>query len=137
LLCRMEPNAQQFLHAIKHANQAAQMRAKLVAAVTNLFAIPLPPRREIIDREIKWLNGILQIAVRLRGAVKRDYRTRELEDIYGAEGSARFGKALERVLAGLDCLGAERSKARRVIKTIAFDSVPPNRLSVYRWLKTL
>ena len=75
--------------------------------------------------------------MRLRGAVKRDYRTRELEDIYGAEGTARFGKALERVLSGLDCLGVKRSKARRVIRTIAFDSVPPNRLSVYRYLKKL
>jgi Bifunctional DNA primase/polymerase, N-terminal len=135
LLCRMEPNEKQFLHAIKHANRAAQMRARLVEAVTNLFAGPLPAPRDITDREIKWLNGILLIAVRLRGAVKRDYRTRELEDIYGAEGTARFGKALERVLSGLDCLGVRRSKARKVIKTIAFDSVPPNRLSVYRYMK--
>jgi hypothetical protein len=137
LLCRMEPDAKQFIHAIKHANRAPQMRARLVKAVTDLFAVPLPPPRDISDKEIKWLNDILQIAVRLRGAVKRDYRTRELEDIYGAEGTARFGKALERVLAGLDCLGVKRSKARKVIRSIAFDSVPPNRLSVYRYLKSL
>jgi hypothetical protein len=137
LLCRMEPDQKQFLHAIKHANRATQMRARLVEAVTNLFAVPLPPPRDISDREINWLNDILQIAVRLRGAVKRDYRTRELEDIYGAEGTARFGKALERVLAGLDCLGVKRSRARKVIRAIAFDSVPPNRLSVYRYLKEL
>jgi hypothetical protein len=135
LLCRMEPNEGQFFHAIKHANRATQMRARLVEAVTNLFAAPLPPPCDISDREILWLNGHLQIAVRLRGAVKRDYRTRELEDIYGAEGTARFGKSLERVLAGLDCLGVKRSKARRVIKVIAFDSVPPNRLSIYRYMK--
>jgi hypothetical protein len=137
LLCRMEPNEKQFLHAIKHANRAVQMRARLVEAVTNLFTVPLPAPRDINDREIKWLNDILQIAVRLRGAVKRDYRTRELEDIYGAEGTARFGKALERVLSGLDCLGVKRSKARKVIRTIAFDSVPPNRLSAYRHLKSI
>jgi hypothetical protein len=113
------------------------MRARLVEAVTNLFAAPLPSPRDINEREITWLNDILQVAVRLRGAVKRDYRTRELEDIYGAEGAARFGKALERVLSGLDCLGVKRSKARKVIRTIAFDSVPPNRLSVYRYLKSL
>jgi hypothetical protein len=135
LLCRMEPNEGQFRHALKNANRAPQMRARLVEAVTNLFATPLPPPRDPNEREIIWLNGILQIAVRLRGAVKRDYRTRELEDIYGAEGTARFGKALERVLSGLDCLGVKRSKARRVIRTIAFDSAPPNRLSVYRYLK--
>src|SRR5258708_9337233 len=133
----MGPTKGQFRHAIKHANRAPQMRARLVDAVTNLFAAPLPAPRDISDREIKWLDDILQIAVRLRGAVKRDYRTRELEDTYGAEGTARFGKALERVLAGLDCLGVKRSKARRVVRTIAFDSVPPNRLSVYRHLKKI
>jgi hypothetical protein len=138
LLCRLEPDKKkQFLHAIKNANRAAQMRARLVEAVTNLFAIPLPAPRDISDREINWLNEILQVAVRLRGAVKRDYRTRELEDIYGAEGPARLGKALERVLAGLDCLGVKRSKARKVIRTIAFDSVPPNRLGAYRHLKKI
>jgi hypothetical protein len=135
LLCRMKPNEDQFLHAIKHANRAAQMRARLVTAVTDLFANPLPPPRDINDKEIKWLNKILKIAVRLRAPVKRDYRTRELEDSYGAEGTARFGKALERVLSGLDCLGVNRSRARKVVKTIAFDSVPPNRLSIYRYLK--
>ena len=137
LLCRLEPNEKQFLHAIKHANQATKMRARLVEAVTDLFAGSLPPPRDISDREINWLNDILQIAVRLRGAVKRDYRTRELEDIYGAEGTARFGKALERVLSGLDCLGVKRSKAHKVVRAIAFDSVPPNRLHVYGYLKEL
>jgi hypothetical protein len=137
LLCRMEPSQGQFRHALKNANRAPQMRARLVEAVTNLFATPLPPPRNLNEREINWLNEILQVAVRLRGAVKRDYRTRELEDIYGAEGTARFGKALERVLAGLDCLGVKRSKARKVIRTIAFDSVPPNRLSVYHYLTRL
>jgi hypothetical protein len=137
LLCRLEPNKGQFRHALKHASRAPQMRARLVEAVTHLFAAPLPPPRDISDREIDWLNDILQIAVRLRGAVKRDYRTRELEDIYGAEGAARFGKALERVLSGLDCLGVRRSQARKVVRAIAFDSVPPNRLSVYRYLKSL
>jgi hypothetical protein len=135
LLCRMEPHDEQFGHALEQASRAPQMRARLVEAVTNLFAAPLPSPRPISNREVKWLKRILKVAVRLRGAVKRDYRTRELEDIYGAEGTARFGKALERVLAGLDCLGVERSKARRVIRTVAFDSVPPNRLSIYRYLK--
>jgi hypothetical protein len=41
------------------------------------------------------------------------------------------------VLSGLDCLGIKRSRARKVIRIIAFDSVPPNRLSVYRYLKEL
>src|SRR5262249_44615854 len=90
LLCRMEPTKGQFRHALNHAGSAAQLRTRLVEAVTNLFAAPLPTPRDISDKEVSWLDEILQIAVRLRGAVKRDYRTRELEDIYGAEGAARF-----------------------------------------------
>jgi bifunctional DNA primase/polymerase-like protein len=135
LLCRMEPHDEQFGHALEHASGAAQMRARLLDTVTHLFAASLPPPRPISNREVKWLKRILKVAVRLRGAVRRDYRTRELEDIYGVEGTARFGKALERVLSGLDCLGVKRSKARKVVRTIAFDSVPPNRLSIYRYLK--
>ena len=53
LLCRLEPDKKQFLHAIKHANRATQMRARLVEAVTDLFAVPLPPPRDISDREIQ------------------------------------------------------------------------------------
>jgi hypothetical protein len=41
------------------------------------------------------------------------------------------------VLSGLDCLGVKRSQARKVVRTIAFDSVPPNRLRVYGYLKAL
>jgi hypothetical protein len=41
------------------------------------------------------------------------------------------------VLVGLDCLGVQRSKARKVIRTITYDSGPPNRLSAYRYLKSL
>jgi hypothetical protein len=137
LLCRMNPDRRQFPYAVRRVSHAIQMRTRLVEAVTNLLAaVPLSPRT-ISEREIKWLDDILQVAVRLRGAVKRDYRTRELEEVYGAEGTARLGKALERVLAGLDCLGVKRSRARRVIRAIAFDSVPPNRLLVFRFLKSL
>src|SRR5262249_54877555 len=76
LLCRMEPTRKQFRHALKHASRAPQLRAQLVAAVTDLFATPLPAPRLMSEREVNWLDGILQIAVRLRAAVKRDYRTR-------------------------------------------------------------
>jgi hypothetical protein len=62
--------------------------------------------------------------VRLRGAVERDRNSREVEAIYGAEGTARIGLALERVLAGLDTLNVERSIALSVIKAVAMDSVP-------------
>ena len=57
----------------------------------------------------------------------RDYRSREMEAIYGAEGTARIGLALERLLAGLETLGMDRKKALAVVEAVALDSVPPQR----------
>jgi hypothetical protein len=70
--------------------------------------------------------------VRLRGAVERDRRTRELEAVYGAEGTARLGLTLDQLLAGLDVLNVERETALQVIESVALDSVPPLRLAAYR-----
>ena len=119
LLCRMEPNEKQFLHAIKHANRATQMRARLVEAVTDLFAAPLLPPRDIGDREIRWLNDILQIVARLRGAVKLAHRTASWKRSTAPKAPPGSEKARKRVLAGLDCLGVKRSKARKLIRAIA------------------
>jgi hypothetical protein len=132
LYCRLEPDDDQFLHASKHIGaKTAQMRQQLTNAVASLFATQLRAPREIDDVERAELNEDLKLAVRLRAAVERDYRTRELDDLAGVEGTGRIGLTLERLLAGLDSLGVERSLAREVVRSITFDSVPPNRLRVY------
>ena len=56
-----------------------------------------------------------------------DGRSGSIEAIYGAEGTARLGLTLERLLAGLDTLGVKRTTARQVIRTVVMDSVPPLR----------
>ena len=43
---------------------------------------------------------------------------------------------LERLLAGLDTLGCERSHAMKVVERIAFDSVPPLRRRVFEYVRT-
>jgi hypothetical protein len=136
LFCRLEPNEKQFLHAAKHIGaKTAQMRKQLTEAVANLFATPLRVPQDTTEEEQNKLNEIVQLAVRLRGTVERDYRTRELDNVYGAEGPARLGLTLERLLAGLDSLGVDRAIALNVVETVAFDSVPPNRLRAYRHLQ--
>jgi CRP-like cAMP-binding protein len=75
------------------------------------------------------------LAVRFRGAVERDRHSRELEAVYGAEGTARIGLALERLLAGLDALGVERATALAVVETVAMDSMPPLRRRAYEHLR--
>jgi FaeA-like protein len=77
---------------------------------------------------------VTELVVRLRGAVERDRYRRDLDAIYGAEGPARFGLSLERLLAGLDVLGVERKIALDVVISVAIDSTPPLRRSVYRFL---
>ena len=63
--------------------------------------------------------------------------SREIEAVYGAEGTARIGLALERLLAGLDTLGIERGLALSVVKAVALDSVPPARRRAYEHLCAL
>jgi hypothetical protein len=72
--------------------------------------------------------------VRLRGPIERDRRTREVEAVYGAEGTARIGLALERLLAGMSVLGVKRSAALCAIRDVALDSVPPIRRKAYEYL---
>jgi hypothetical protein len=50
---------------------------------------------------------------------------------------ARIGLALERLLAGLDTLGVERITALTVVKSVALDSVSPNRRRAYEFLDSV
>jgi Bifunctional DNA primase/polymerase, N-terminal len=137
LLCRTEPTKDQFLRALQHAGKATKiMRAELAEAVAGLFvAAPREPR-ELSDSEARRIEDIVELAVRLRGAIVRDHHTKDIEAVLGAEGTGRFGLQLAQLLAGLDSLGVERGAAFKVIEKVAYDSVPPQRLAVFRFLKS-
>jgi hypothetical protein len=138
LLCRLEPNDRQLLHAAKHVGlNTAHMRAQMTAAVTALFAAPLQPPRITEPEEWDQIDKLVQLCRRLRGAVERDYRDKRLENLYGAEGPARLGLTLERLLSGLDSLGVDRTIALDVVQTVALDSVPPNRRRIYEHLVSI
>jgi hypothetical protein len=139
LLSRLKPVAgrKQFSQALKHAGGSiSQMRKELAGAVTRLFAKRRPEASRIDDEETLAIGKAIALAVRLRGAVARDYRSREIEAIYGAEGTARIGLALERLLAGLETLGMDRKKALAVVGDVALDSVPPLRRRAYDFIET-
>ena len=110
------------------------MRYELAEAVAQLFASKRPLARKINEHEINRIDHVISLVVRLRGAVERERNSREIEAVYGAEGPARIGLALERLLAGLDTLGVERSLAMDVIEAVAMDSVPPLRRRAYEHL---
>jgi hypothetical protein len=139
LLSRLVPAERgQFEQAMKHVGAGTtQMRKELAEAVARLFAGRRPEPRPISSGEIRFIDGVIRLAVRLRGAVERDRQRREIDAVYGAEGTSRIGLALERLLAGLDTLGVEREMALGIVKAVALDSVPPLRRRAYEHLQAL
>jgi len=136
LLTRMAPVKNQFAKSLQHRGPDTKtMRTELADAVARLFAGRLQTAREISEDEVERIERVIALVVRLRGAVERDRRTRELDAVYGAEGGARVGLALERLLAGLDVLGVERCLALDVVESVALDSVPPQRRAAYEYVR--
>jgi hypothetical protein len=134
LFSRLAPavGKKQFKQALKHDGAAVgQMRKELAEAVAQLFAGRKAEARRISDDEADRIGNAISLAVRLRGAVERDRRTRELDMILGAEGTARIGLCLARLLAGLDILGVPRETAMEVVLSVALDSVPPQRRAAF------
>jgi len=108
-----------------------EMRKELAEAVKKPFTNRRTKATAIKTEEAETIGKAIALAVLLRGAIARDYRSREIEAIYQAEGTARIGLALERLLAGLDTLGMDREQALAVVKEVALDSVPPLRRRAY------
>jgi hypothetical protein len=139
LLYRLPPSQHdQFEMAMLHTGERFKlMQDELAAAVAGLFAglgDPLPAPRGLTDEESLRLKRKVILACCLRAGVDRDRHTRELEAVYGAEGSGRLGLALERLLAGLDVIGIDRAIALKIVEKAALDSVPPIRRKVYEEL---
>jgi hypothetical protein len=136
LLNRISPAEKgQLKQALKHVGAAtAQMRKELAETVTRLFAGERREPRPLSEQEFEKLDSVVSLVVRLRGAVERDRQSRELEAVYGAEGPARLGLALERLLAGLDTIDVDRAVALEIIERLAMDSVPPLRRRAYQHL---
>jgi hypothetical protein len=139
LLSRLAPVSEgQFGRALQHIGAATgQMRKELAEAVARLFAGRRSEPQPITKEEIARIDNIIMLAVRLRGAIERDRQTREIEAVLGAEGTARIGLCLERLLAGLDTLGVDRATALNVVEAVAMDSVPPIRRRAYEYLAPL
>ena len=146
LLSRLMPTETgQFETALKHAGSVNRtMRQELAEAVRDLFAGRRAEPRSINQTEIAELSDTISLVVRLRGTVERDRYTREVQAVYGAEGTAKIGLMLERLIAGLDTIGVDRLVAMDVAKAVALDSVPPLRRQAYehlhdhpdRWFET-
>ena len=125
--------------ALEHTGVSfAIMRRELAASVTRLFAVPRPDPQPLVpdSDEFRRLDRTVNLVVLLRGAVERDRYKRDIQSFHGAEGTARIGLALERLLAGLDTLGVDRQAALDVVEAVALDSVTPIRRQAYEYLCT-
>jgi hypothetical protein len=137
LLNRLGPDQHQGEFALKHAGASASiMRKELAAAIKTLFEAPRrqPHAIEPDSDEFKELDKLTKLVVRLRAPTARDRFRRELEYVYGAEGTGRLILSLAQLLAGLDSLGLDRTTAFGVVRSVAMDSVPPLRRTVYEHL---
>jgi len=138
LLCRIAPVEGQFERALEHAGEATErMRQELSEVVKRLFAVRRTEPRPISLEETGRVSRICSVVVRLRAAVPRHRYTTEIEGVHGAEGTARLGLSLERLLAGLDTLGVDRDVALNVVETVAMDSTPPIRRRAYEYLRRI
>jgi hypothetical protein len=138
LFCRLATAnpREQLARARRHSGATiTQMRKELQEAVARLFAGRSDVLHSMSDDEVEALTPAVCLAVRLRGAVERDRRTREIDAVHGAEGSARIWLTLEQTFGGLVSLGIARETALATVKTIALDSVPPQRLAAYRFVQ--
>jgi hypothetical protein len=127
---------EQLAYARLQAGDGAQrMERELREGVAGLFkdlsyvAEPVTPEEEQTLQDISWR------AVRLRSAVVRDRRTREIEAVHGTEGPARLFLMLERLFIGIASLEADRETAMAVVKRVAMDSVPPMRRKALEFIE--
>ncbi len=136
LLCRLQSSyGGQLKKAFDHTGATTKtMREELAAVVAGLFTKSPSSPPSLSEAEFERLDNVVELAVRLRAHVSRDRYSREIENIHGAEGPGRMGLALERLLAGLNAIGLDRSKAMRLIEDVALDLTPPIRRHAFEAL---
>jgi putative DNA primase/helicase len=123
-------------YAILQASDgAARMTRELREAVAGLFvhcdkAAPITKGEQAALKQCSWR------AVRLRSAVVRDRRTREIEAVHKTEGPARLFLMLERLFIGIATLGVDRATALDTVKRVAMDSVPLLRRRAYELIES-
>lgn len=116
--------------ALSHAGKERQMRKELAAAVHQLFEHVTTMPRELTAAESEHLVALATLVVRARSAVERDNYSREIELVPEPEAPTRLIVALDRMLAGLDAIGCDRTQAWKVVHKCALDSIPALRLAV-------
>jgi hypothetical protein len=110
----------------------AEMRAAMRNTVAGLLAHIDRDNPRLPDEEVRdALKPVAALAVRMRSPVERDWQG-QLVRILDSEGPGRMIKALDRLRAGAEAIGLGRDRALALAQRVAFDSVPPLRVAVFR-----
>jgi hypothetical protein len=123
------PAALQARSALEHAGHEAQMRAELATAAVDVMRNEASPR-ECSPEETNRLVKIAVLVARARSAVYREGYSREIDLVPPPEAPTRLVKQLDRLLGGLDVIGASREEAWATVTKTARDSVPALRMVV-------
>jgi hypothetical protein len=122
--------------ALAHAGREGGMRKELSRVVAELFQhvhVPADPPA-LSAAEEGTLVGLASLAARLRSAVERDPRTREIELVPDPESPNRLVLVLRKLLAGLQLIGVNEAEAWVVLRCTALDSAPILRRTVFEVL---
>jgi hypothetical protein len=125
---------EQAQRALAHAGREAEMRSELAHAVSEVLNHPMGEPRPLAPEERSRLVTLTTFAAKARSAVERDGYSREVELIPEPEAPTRLIVVLERLLAGLDAIGAPRGDAWRVVTKATLDSIPATRRAVIELL---
>jgi DNA-binding transcriptional ArsR family regulator len=123
---------EQALSALSHTGRREKaMRSELADAVRALFADGFPRQpRELADDETEFLATLASFVATCRSPVERDPYRREIELVPDEEAPTRLAVALERLLAGLDAIGIDRTRALRLVARVGRDSMPALRANL-------
>ncbi len=107
----------------------AQARTEVRSAVADLLDSlgDLSEREPAHHQDVATLASLARFAGQLRGATKRDPRTRELEGRIPPEAPARLAEVLGQLLAAMEVLGVEAVDAWRLVAKVALDGCPDRR----------
>jgi hypothetical protein len=120
--------------ALSHAGHEKTMRQELAEAAESVLT-NLGEPRERSAQETELLIRLAALVVRGRSAVERDGYSREIELVPDPEAPTRLIIVLDRLLAGLDAIGADRDRALQIVTKVALDSIPAIRHACLRALE--
>lgn len=136
VLCRTDSNDERgrkasARKALSNTGSEKQMRAELAATVGGLVAGADLDVADTPDEVTDEIMSLADVATVMRTAVISDYRG-DVIDVHAQEAPTRFAKQLLQLHRGLLAIGVDPQHSMRIVRRIAVDSMPPDRVAAMR-----